>query len=124
MTEQKRIGVVTGVTSGTLTAVMDSEIKSLTRELNGKVYFIGQIGSYVLVPVGKIIVVAMVSEFKKVDYSENGKLTQRCHLFDMDHVLLSPLEFACLLGNSVLQRVGPVHDLVSRPLEFLRHMIK
>jgi DNA helicase HerA-like ATPase len=78
MTEQKRIGVVTGVSSGSLSAVMDSEIKSLTRELNGKVYFIGQIGSYVLVPVGKIIVVAMVSEFKKVDFSENGKLSQRC----------------------------------------------
>lgn len=78
MTEQKRIGVVTGVSSATLSAVMDADIKSLTRELNGKVYFIGQIGSYVLVPVGKIIVVAMVSEFKKVDFSENGKLSQRC----------------------------------------------
>jgi DNA helicase HerA-like ATPase len=78
MTEQKRIGVVTGVTSGTLTAVVDSEIKTLSRELNGKVYYIGQIGSYVLVPVAKIIVVAMVSEFRKIDFSENGKLTQRC----------------------------------------------
>lgn len=78
MTEQKRIGVVTGVSSGTLSAVMEADIKSLSRELNGKVYFIGQIGSYVLVPVGKIIVVAMVSEFKKVDFSENGKLSQRC----------------------------------------------
>lgn len=78
MTEQKRIGVVTGVTSGTLTAVIDPEIKMLSREINGKMYYIGQIGSYVLVPVGKIIVVAMVNEFKKIDFSENGKLTQRC----------------------------------------------
>jgi hypothetical protein len=78
MTEQKRIGVITGVTSGTLTAVIDPEIKTLSRELNGKMYYIGQIGSYVLVPVGKIIVVALVSEFKKIDFSENGKLTQRC----------------------------------------------
>ena len=78
MTEQKRVGVVTGVTSGTLTAVMDAEIKNLARELNGKIYYIGQIGSYVLIPVAKIIVVAMVSEFKKLDFPENGKFTQRC----------------------------------------------
>jgi DNA helicase HerA-like ATPase len=78
MTDQKRIGVVTGVTSGTLTAVIDSDIKTLTREINGKVYYIGQIGTYVLVPVGKLIIVSMVSEFKKVDFPENGTFTQRC----------------------------------------------
>lgn len=78
MTEQKKIGVVTGVTSGTLTAVMDVEIKNLAKEFNGKIYYVGQIGSYVLIPVAKIIVVAMISEFKKIDYSENGKLAQRC----------------------------------------------
>jgi uncharacterized protein len=78
MTEQKRIGVVIGVSSGSLTALIDSDIKTLSREINGKMYYIGQIGSYVLVPVGKIIVVAMVSLFKKVDYPENGKFTQRC----------------------------------------------
>lgn len=78
MTDQKKIGVVTGVTSGTLSAVLDPGITSLAMEINGKVYFIGQIGTYVLVPVGKLIIVAMVSEFKKVDFAENGKFTQRC----------------------------------------------
>lgn len=78
MTDQKKIGAVTGVTSGTLTAVLDSNIDSLVREINGKVYYIGQIGTYALLPVGKLIIVAMVSEFKKVDVSENGKLSQRC----------------------------------------------
>jgi len=29
-----------------------------------------------------------------------------------------------VVAQPALQRVGPVHDLVSRPLEFLRHMIK
>ena len=78
MTDQKKVGVVTGVTSGTLSAVLDSGITSLAREINGKVYYIGQIGTYMLVPVGKLIIVAMVSEFRKIDFSENGKLTQRC----------------------------------------------
>ena len=35
MTEQKRIGVVIGVSSGTLTTLIDSEIKTLSREING-----------------------------------------------------------------------------------------
>ena len=78
MTEQKRVGVVTGVTSGTMIAVVDADIKNLAKELNGKIYYVGQVGSYVLIPVAKVIVVAMVSEFKKVDLSENGKMTQRC----------------------------------------------
>jgi hypothetical protein len=82
MTEQKRIGVVTGVTSATLTAVIDPEIKNLTREINGRLYYIGQIGTYVLVPVGKLIIVSMVSGFKKIDFSENGELSQRC-IMDM-----------------------------------------
>lgn len=76
--EQKRIGIVTAVSSGTLTAIIDSTIASLVKELNGKVYYIGQIGTYVLIPVGKLIIVAMVSEFKKIDLSENGKAAQRC----------------------------------------------
>jgi len=78
MTEQKRIGVVIGVSSGAITALIDSDIKTLSREINGKMYYIGQIGSYVLVPVGKVIVVAMVSSFRKTDFSENGRFSQRC----------------------------------------------
>ncbi|MBM4161683.1 MAG: ATP-binding protein [Ignavibacteria bacterium] len=85
MTEQKRVGAVTSVTSGKLTAVLDPEVKSLSLELNGRVYYVGQIGSYVLIPVGKLIIVSMVSEFKKIDFSENGKLSQRC-VMDLDLV--------------------------------------
>ena len=56
---------------------MDDTLGSLKKELNGKVYYLGQMGSYVLIPVGKVIVVAMVSELKKLDVSINGEWKQR-----------------------------------------------
>lgn len=77
MTEQKQIGFVTEVNSGALTVVIYDTITSLKKELNGKVYSLGQLGSYVLIPVEKVIVVAMVSEVKKLDLSINGDVRQR-----------------------------------------------
>ncbi|HLE31860.1 MAG TPA: ATP-binding protein [Bacteroidota bacterium] len=77
MTEQKKIGIVTEVNSGALTVLIDDTITSLKKEIGGKVYFLGQLGSYVLIPVGKVIVVAMVSEVKKHDLSIDGEMKQR-----------------------------------------------
>lgn len=77
MTEQKKIGQVIGVTSGSLTVMIDEGIGSLKKEINGKVYYIGQLGSYVLIPVGKQIVVAMVAELEKCDVAIDGEFHQR-----------------------------------------------
>jgi len=77
MFEQKRIGMVWGVKAGMLSVVLDEEITSLKREVNGKEIILGQIGSYVLVPVGKLIIVAMVGEIEKMDIPINGKDVQR-----------------------------------------------
>ncbi len=77
MQSQKRIGVVTEVSSGSVTVLVDREVDSLMRELNGKTYYIGQVGGYVLIPFGKAIVVAMVSDFHKTDVSVNGEMQVR-----------------------------------------------
>ncbi|MEX0602320.1 MAG: ATP-binding protein [Bacteroidota bacterium] len=77
MTEQKYVGTVSAVNSGAVTVILDSSVTALKRELNGKTYYIGQIGSYVLIPVGKQIVVAMVSELEKKDLMINGTSSQR-----------------------------------------------
>lgn len=77
MQAQKKIGVVSEVSTAGLTVLIDEEIDSLTRELNGKTYYIGQVGSYVLIPFGKLIVVAIVSDFKKRDVTINGAGVQR-----------------------------------------------
>jgi len=71
--DQKRIGVIRKVTTSTATVALDSQLLSLSIQLNGKSYPIGQIGTYVLVPVGRQVLLGMVSEFKKFEYGENGK---------------------------------------------------
>jgi len=50
MVEQKFIGVVMSVSNELTTVLLDANISSLKREIGGKNYSIGQIGTYVLVP--------------------------------------------------------------------------
>lgn len=77
MNEEKRIGTVMAVNSSTLTIVLDQRITSLTKQLNGKAYFIGQLGTYVLIPLANLTIVAVVSDLKKADITINGQSTQR-----------------------------------------------
>jgi hypothetical protein len=69
--DQKRIGVIRKVTTSTATVAIDSFLSNLSVQLNGKTYPVGQIGSYVLVPVGRQVLLGMVSEFRKLEYGEN-----------------------------------------------------
>jgi hypothetical protein len=71
--DQKRIGVIRKITTSTATVTLDPQLASLSVQLNGKTYPIGQIGTYVLVPVGRQVLLGVVSEFKKFVYGENGK---------------------------------------------------
>ncbi|HTP12956.1 MAG TPA: ATP-binding protein, partial [Bacteroidota bacterium] len=75
--EQKLIGTVIAINSGGLVVLLDPSITSLKKELNGKVYYIGQLSTYVLIPVGVLVLVGMCSELKKEDVTINGKPTQR-----------------------------------------------
>jgi len=77
MLEQKLIGVVVSINSAGLIVLIDPNITSLKKELNGKTYFIGQLSTYVLIPVGNLVLVGMCSELKKEDVTINGKPTQR-----------------------------------------------
>ena len=70
--DRKRIGVVHEVTTSHVTVLLDGQGATLTLPLNGKVYPIGQIGTYVLIPVGKQLLLGMVSEFKKLGLHTNG----------------------------------------------------
>ncbi|OGU47094.1 MAG: hypothetical protein A3H45_00275 [Ignavibacteria bacterium RIFCSPLOWO2_02_FULL_55_14] len=77
MVEQKFIGLVQHVSTGTIDILIDANIKSLKRDLNGKTYFIGQIGTYVLIPMGSLVLIGMVSDFLKEDVEINGQPAQR-----------------------------------------------
>lgn len=77
MWEEKRIGVVREVSGSSLTVLIDEAITNLSKKLGDKTYFIGQIGSYILIPVGKFFIIGIVSEFKKTDFATNGKISPR-----------------------------------------------
>ena len=77
MADQKYIGVVSSVNSGMISILLDSNTVTLKREINGKSYYIGQIGSYVLIPMGTMVLLGMVSDLKKEDLAVNGQAQQR-----------------------------------------------
>ena len=77
MWEEKRIGVVREVSGSSLTVHIDDSITNLSKKIGDKVYFIGQIGSYILIPVGKNFLIGIVSEFKKSDVALDGKVSHR-----------------------------------------------
>ncbi len=77
MVEQKYIGVVASVNSAFVSILLDPKITTLKREINGKTYYIGQIGTYVLIPMGTLVLLGMVSELKKEDVNTNGHAQQR-----------------------------------------------
>ncbi len=75
--DEKRIGLIREVTSTTILVVIDAHITNLSKKIGEKIYLIGQIGSYVLIPVGKQFVIGIVSEFKRGDIHELDKMVQR-----------------------------------------------
>ncbi|HTP13620.1 MAG TPA: ATP-binding protein, partial [Bacteroidota bacterium] len=77
MWEEKRIGVIREVTSSSVTVVVDADVTNLQKKIGDKIYYIGQIGTYVLVPMGKNYVLGMVSEFRKDDVYDQDKVVQR-----------------------------------------------
>lgn len=73
MTEQKYIGTVVSVTSGIVTVLLDESITTLKREVSGKSYFIGQLGTYILIPMGAVVIVGMTNKLEKREIVLNGK---------------------------------------------------
>ena len=78
--DQKRIGIISEVDTSSAMVAVESRLSGLSIQLNGKVYPIGQIGTYVLVPVGKQVLLGMVSEFRRRILGENGSSTAHCDM--------------------------------------------
>lgn len=75
--DRKRIGVVVDVTTSSVTVLLDTQGTNFTIPLNGKTYSIGQIGTYVLIPVGKHVLLGMVSQCKRIGLHTNGTKESR-----------------------------------------------
>jgi hypothetical protein len=72
MWEQKQLGIVKEVFEATVVVLLDREITNMTKKIGERVYYIGQIGSYVLIPIGAIYVIGIVSGIKKEETREDG----------------------------------------------------
>lgn len=88
MWEEKRIGTVWETTSNAVTVLADPELTNLAKKLGDKTYFVGQIGSYVIIPVGKVFVIGMVAESGKVVLGPEGGAAER---FQMRVILIGML---------------------------------
>ncbi|MFZ1977650.1 MAG: hypothetical protein WAV76_06805, partial [Bacteroidota bacterium] len=85
MVEQKFIGVVMSVSNELTTVLLDANVASLKREIGGKNYSIGQIGTYVLIPAGNLVLIGMVQQLVKKDVPINGQSRQR-YVLDVNMV--------------------------------------
>jgi hypothetical protein len=85
MVEQKFIGTVVSVSNGITSVLLDPGITSLKREIGGKNYSIGQIGTYVLIPMGSLVLIGMVQQLTKKDVPINGQAQQR-YVMDVNMV--------------------------------------
>ena len=72
MWEQKQLGIVREVVNATIVVILDREITNMVKKIGDRVYYIGQIGSYVLIPIGAIYIIGMVSGIKKEETREDG----------------------------------------------------
>lgn len=81
MIEQKYLGTVVGVNNAIVSILLDQNINSLKKDINGKTYYIGQIGTYVLIPMSNLVLIGMVNELKREDVQINGQPKQRYLLY-------------------------------------------
>lgn len=108
--EQKRIGVVRDVSTGGLTVEIDPKVSKLVLPLNGKSYSVGQIGTYVLVPVNKSVLLGMVSGFRKMGTYENGSVHS---LFEMNVTLVG------MVKNGMFERGVSTFPTADTPVYLL-----
>jgi uncharacterized protein len=116
MWEEKKIGVIREVTSSAVTVIVDSEITNLQRKIGDKTYLIGQIGTYVLIPMGKVYLLGIVSEFRKGDAHQDDKIVQR---YLMTVIMIGTLKKGKFeSGVSILPTVDmPVYLLEDKDLK-------
>src|SRR3990172_11325025 len=69
---EKHLGVIYSINSPTAIALLDDSIASMERTLSGKTYRLGQIGSFVVVPVGDTSVMGMVTRVRLSDRFQGG----------------------------------------------------
>lgn len=67
MQADKHIGSIYAVSPAKVIAVLDDDLQSLTKQIDGQTYRVGQIGSYVALPEGDQVVVGMVTQVRMTE---------------------------------------------------------
>lgn len=67
MTSDKHIGSIYSVSPSKVIGVLDDDLESLTKQVDGKTYRIGQIGSYVALPEGEHMIIGMVTQVRMTE---------------------------------------------------------
>src|SRR5271157_2165625 len=73
---EKHIGILYNISSSSATAFMDDSVVSMERTLNGKTYRIGQIGTFVAIPVGTTSVIGMIARVQLSRQAQNTNSSQ------------------------------------------------
>lgn len=80
MAEEKHIGSIYSVSPAKVIAVLDDDLKSMTKQVNGETYRVGQIGSYVALPEGDQIIVGMVTQVRMTEAFDSALQEQEVKL--------------------------------------------
>ncbi|MGA9408481.1 MAG: ATP-binding protein [Bacteroidota bacterium] len=73
---EKHVGTIYSISSATAIAFLDDSIVSMERTLNGKTYRIGQIGTFVAIPVGTTSVIGMIARVQLSQHTHNASGNQ------------------------------------------------
>ena len=69
---EKHVGIIYSVSSSTALAFLDESVASMERTLKGKTYRIGQIGTFVAIPVGTTSVIGMIARVQLSRHAQNA----------------------------------------------------
>ncbi|MDP1676357.1 MAG: ATP-binding protein [Bacteroidota bacterium] len=61
ISKERHIGKIKSITSSTFFVSLDEDLFAMERTVNGKVYHIGQIGSFIIMPAGNVDVVGIIN---------------------------------------------------------------
>ena len=95
---EKHIGTIYSISSSNAIAFMDDSIVSMERTLGGKVYRIGQIGTFVAIPVGTTNIIGMIARVQLSRLTQSMGSTQT----EMSDIVKAKKEMEIQLVGSVV----------------------
>ena len=95
---EKHIGIIYSISSSSAIAFMDDSVVSMERTLGGKTYRIGQIGTFVAIPVGTTSVIGMIARLQLSRQTQSAGSSQS----EMADIVKAKKEMEIQLVGSVL----------------------